>query len=118
MVISQATTFSLPAPTKTQLAVTKLLAVSHADRRAKDAAGHGPPRVNVTLAGIRVQRWAGCIVVEILKAFLVDFGVAQQACFQIAGELRPMLVNPRPRAPLNSCGQSRIGGPNRVHPGS
>jgi len=89
----------------------------HADGRAEDAAGHGPPSVDAAKARGWIERGAGSIVGEVLEAFAVEGGVAEQAGGGVAGEDRPVLGDPSAGAALDCVGRVGVGVAEGFHPG-
>jgi hypothetical protein len=62
--------------------------------RAEDAAGHGPPCVDIAAAGRGVERGASGIVGEVLKAGLIFRRTTECAGVSIAGEIRAVCREP------------------------
>ena len=65
-----------------------------ANRRAKDAAGHGPPCVHIAAAGCGVECRAGGIVGEVFEAGVIFGRVAESAGVLIAGKIRTVFGEP------------------------
>ena len=76
----------------------------HADGRAEDAAGHGPPRVDIATAGSGIERGAGRIVGEIFEAGAVGVGRSEEAGFSVAGKIGAVLGEPRAAAAFDFGG--------------
>ena len=80
-----------------QLAMAQAFSAIFACRanwRAKDTAGHGPPRVYIAAAGRGVECGACGIVSEIFEACLVIDRTAECAGVSIAGKIRTVFGEP------------------------
>lgn len=89
----------------------------HANGRAKDAAGHGTPRVEIAMACGWVQRGTGSFVGKLLKALLIGFRCATQTGAWVAGKLRTVRGNPGFSSMVNFQCKGRVGDPERGHAG-
>ncbi len=88
-----------------------------ADGRTEDAAGHGPPGIDVATASDGVEGRTGSVVGEVVEAGAVGGGGPEATGGEIAGESGSMLVEPGASAVFEGLRRGGSGRAQGVHAG-
>ena len=103
---------------KAELATAEIVALVHADRRAKHTACHRPPFVDVAQAGHGVERGTGSIVGKVFEALLLFIGGSENARHRIARKVGTELCQPSAGSFLDRLRNRRILRAQRFHAGA
>jgi len=107
--------FGFGGAVKAKLAVAEGIAFTHADRRPEDAAGHGPPGVDIAQARAGIERRARGVIGEALKEPNLFVRLSQCAGREVAGKIGPILFEPGVGTVLDLPGKGGVVGSQIVH---